>query len=77
MSITETVKIKKDIQSLTMEEFDKILYDCGVKSIKPSVKSEYVKCLNMLLDVDYRKNVPQYSIKDEYFEIEKDRREVA
>ena len=77
MGITESMKIKKDIQSLTMEEFDEILCDCGVESIKPSVKSEYVKCLNMLVDVDYRKKVPQYGIQDEYFEIEKDRREVA
>lgn len=75
--IIESMKIKKDIQSLTVEEFDKILYDCGIESIKPSIKSEYVRCLNMLVDVDYRKNVPQYIMQDEYFEIEKDRREVA
>lgn len=75
--IIESMKIKKDIQSLTVEEFDNILYDCGIESIKPSIKSEYVRCLNMLVDVDYRKNVPQYIMQDEYFEIEKDRREVA
>lgn len=77
MSIAESMRIKESIENMTIEEFDEILYDCGIESIKPSIKSEYVKCLNVLADIEYRKNVPQYSLKDEYFEVESVRQEVA
>lgn len=77
MSNTESKRIRESIEKLTVEEFDKILQDCGIESIGPSIKSEYVKCLNVLADTEYRKNVPQYSVGDEYFEVEAGRQEVA
>ena len=77
MSMMESMRIREKIGSLSVEEFDKILYDCGIESIKPSIKSEYVKCLNILKDVDYRKCVTKYVLQEEYFEIETDRKEVA
>jgi hypothetical protein len=54
MSITESKKIKESIDALSVEEFDKVLRDCGIESIKPSVKSEYVECLNEVCDTDER-----------------------
>ena len=77
MSITESKKIKKNIDKLSLEEFDKILYDCGIESIKPSIKSEYVTCLNALTTTDYRKSIPEYSLKEEYFEVDQFEQEVA
>lgn len=77
MSIAESMRIKECIENLSIEEFDKILHDCGIESIKPSIKSGYVKCLNVLADIDYRKDVPQYALEDEYFEVETLRQEVA
>lgn len=73
----ESMRIKESIENLTIEELDKILHDCGIESIKPSIKCEYVKCLNVLADIEYRKNIPQYSVGDEYFEVETVRQEVA
>ena len=77
MNISESKKIKKSIDNLSLEEFDKILYDCGIESIKPSIQSEYITCLNALTNNDYRKSVTQYFLQEEYFEVEKLEQEVA
>ena len=77
MTIAESKKIKRNIDKLSLEEFDKILYDCGIESIKPSIQSEYITCLNILTNTDYRKSVTQYFLQEEYFEVEKLEQEVA
>lgn len=77
MGTAELRKIKESIERLSIEEFEMILFDCGIESIKPSDKSGYVKCLNILADTDYRKNITQYFLQDEYFVVEEYRQEVA
>ena len=41
----EFQKIKQHIDVLSQEEFDNILFDCGIETIKPSIESDYVKAL--------------------------------
>ncbi len=54
---------------MSIEEFDNVLYNCGVELIKPSVESSYVKCLKKnITDVEYRKTVFRYDIKAELFD---------
>ena len=54
------------------------MIDCGIESIKPSIESEYVKCLkNVLADGDYRKVITKYDVKEEYFNVEMLEQEVA
>lgn len=45
----------ENIDALSAEEFDKVLYDCGIESIKPSVESEYVECLSETHNTDESK----------------------
>jgi len=78
MSIAEVNEIKKGINELSIEEFERILYDCGIESIKPSIESEYVKCLkNVLAEGDYRKLITKYDVKEEYFNVDMFEQEVA
>lgn len=41
----EFLKIKQHIDDFTQEEFDKMLFGCGIEIIKPSIESDYVKSL--------------------------------
>ena len=75
MIITESKSIKESIDALSVEEFDSVLYDCGIESIKPSVKSQYVKCLNVSVKSDYQKNIPQYFLQEDYYEIRRNENE--
>lgn len=79
--MTEIEKIKKRIDDMSIEEFDNVLYNCGVESIKPSIESSYVKCLKKnITDVEYRKTVFRYDIKAELFDrdvSEQENQEVA
>lgn len=77
MIITESKSIKESIDALSVEEFDSVLYDCGIESIKPSIRSQYVKCLNVSVKSDYQKNIPQYTLREDYYEIRRNENEVA
>lgn len=76
--MTEIERIKKIIEETPMEEFDNILYDCGIEFIKPSIESLYVKCLRKnLTENEYRKKVYEYTVNDEYFDMDVLEQEVA
>ncbi len=76
--MTEIERIKKIINDTSIEEFDDILYDCGIESIKPSIESGYVKCLRRsLAESEYRKEACKYIVKEEYFNIDVFEQEVA
>lgn len=36
---------KKIVNEMSMDEFEDVLHDCGIESMKPSIESSYVKCL--------------------------------
>ena len=42
----ELKKIEDYLSGLSEEELDGVLFDCGIESIKPSIDSDYVKCLH-------------------------------
>ena len=71
-------KIRNVLAEMSIEEFESVLYDCGIESIRPSVESGYVRCLRKRLpERDYIKNISQYNIKKEYFEKDLQEPEVA
>jgi hypothetical protein len=37
---------KESIDTLSVEEFDKVLCDCGIETIKPSDGSQYVEVMS-------------------------------
>ena len=41
----EIEKIKEKINSYSVEEFDKVLFECGIEDIKPSIESDYVQAV--------------------------------
>lgn len=41
----EIERIKEKINSYSTEEFDKVLFECGIESIKPSIESDYVQAV--------------------------------
>lgn len=50
----ELQRINQIINDMAIEDFEKMLFDCGLGTIKPSEESDYVKCLNMnFFDNDY------------------------
>ena len=66
--MTEIERIKKIINDMSMEEFDDVLYNCGIESIKPSIESGYVKSLKTSLnECEYRKEVRKYVVKDDMY----------
>ena len=42
----EIEKIKEKINSYSTKEFDKVLFECGIESIEPSIESDYVQVVN-------------------------------
>lgn len=76
--MTEIEKIKKTIEEMSMEEFEKIMYDCGIESIKPSIDSSYVRCMKRnLAEKEYRKSISIHTVKEEYFDVDVLEQEVA
>lgn len=76
--MTEIERIKKMIEEMSMEEFEKILCDCGIESVKPSIESIYVKCLKVHLERnDYKKYTNTHNVKKEYYEMDVQEPEVA
>ena len=74
----ELDKIKKNIANMSEEEFDNVLLKCGIEIIKPSIESDYVKCLNKYFNErEYKKQLTNYQINEEYFEIYLLEQEVA
>lgn len=67
----ELERIKKHINNLSMEEFEEVLYNCGIERIKPSIESSYVQCMKSdFQGYEYRKAFIQYNMCEEYFEFE-------
>lgn len=76
--MTEIERIKKKIEETSMEEFEKILYDCGIEMIKPSIDSSYVKCMKRnLTENEYKKKIHIHEVKEEYFDVDVLEQEVA
>lgn len=74
----ELKKIEDYLSGLSEEELDDVLFDCGIESIKPSIDSDYVKCLHKDLPImSYRKALCEYNVEDEYFDVEIIKPEVA
>ena len=74
----EFSKIEKLIDDFSSEEFDNVLLECGIESIKPSIESDYVRCLRRrLTEREYCKEIQKYNVKQEYFSVEIFGQEVA
>lgn len=82
---TELNKITDYISNLSGKELDKILFDCGIESIRPSIDSDYVVCLKKIKYLSekdassgYRKALWVHNnIKEEYFYTKIMKQEVA
>ena len=46
IDINEIENIKERIDNYSAEEFDKVLFECGIERIKPSIESDYVQTVN-------------------------------
>ena len=42
ININEIENIKEQINNYSAEEFNKVLFECGIERIKPSIESDYV-----------------------------------
>ena len=47
ININEIENIKERIDNYSVEEFDKVLFECGIERIKPSIESDYVQALKV------------------------------
>ena len=46
ITIQEIKKIKVTINNFSSEEFDEVLFECGIERIKPSIESDYVNAVS-------------------------------
>lgn len=74
----EIERIRKIVNEMSMDEFEDALHDCGIESMKPSIESSYIKCLKRnISEREYRKEVCNYSIQKNYFDVYELDQEVA
>lgn len=73
---SELEKIREKLNSMSVTEFDEMLENCGIMTIKPSIESDYVKCMRRdfsKTDMAYEKGQKyNMSMREELYNFELD-----